>query len=146
MDKEIKKDVIKKAFDFVNSLGVERNWDEDKEHENGNYFNQCSVCSHTFTGHKRRTRCKVCFNASPDRELVKAMTYRGEQWVSVKYRLPEIDQIVLGYFPAGDEGGYKVNTAINRGYDEVSSNYPNSTSSYFIATHWMPLPKPPTEC
>lgn len=38
----------------------ERTWAEDAEHENGNYFNNCSSCGRTFVGHKRRVTCKAC--------------------------------------------------------------------------------------
>lgn len=37
-----------------------KDWPEDASHENGNYFNMCSVCEEQFTGHKRRMICKQC--------------------------------------------------------------------------------------
>ena len=38
----------------------ERSWDEDKNHENGNYFCNCIRCGRQFIGHKRRVVCKSC--------------------------------------------------------------------------------------
>lgn len=37
-----------------------RDWEEDTEHENGNYFNNCIICNQTFLGHKDRMTCKTC--------------------------------------------------------------------------------------
>lgn len=37
-----------------------RNWEEDRELENGNYINTCASCNLLFMGHKRRTTCKAC--------------------------------------------------------------------------------------
>jgi len=36
------------------------NWEEDYEHENGNYINTCIECKLPFKGHKRRVICKMC--------------------------------------------------------------------------------------
>lgn len=41
-------------------MTTQRDWVEDSEHENGHYHCRCMICSHTFTGHKRRVLCKVC--------------------------------------------------------------------------------------
>ena len=38
----------------------ERDWVEDFPHENGNYTNKCVQCGELFSGHKRRTTCKLC--------------------------------------------------------------------------------------
>lgn len=35
-------------------------WQEDLEHENGDYQNRCIECGDTFFGHKRRMICKKC--------------------------------------------------------------------------------------
>ncbi|MEO1830003.1 MAG: hypothetical protein ABGX82_14425 [Pseudomonas sp.] len=43
---------------------VERNWPEDAEHENGEYFCRCAHCGNQFIGHKRRVVCKAC-SAAP---------------------------------------------------------------------------------
>ena len=37
-----------------------RDWKEDFQHDNGQYFNTCRGCRHTFIGHKRRMICKKC--------------------------------------------------------------------------------------
>jgi hypothetical protein len=49
-------------IDFKNlqTRRAERDWPEDSSHENGNYLCHCSACQHDFTGHKRRTLCRVC--------------------------------------------------------------------------------------
>lgn len=41
-------------------------WTEDFEYENGQYFNQCCVCSQVFVGHKRRATCKACVRGDRD--------------------------------------------------------------------------------
>ena len=41
-----------------------KDWNEDFEHENGNYFNKCCHCKCDFIGHKRRVICKECYSAS----------------------------------------------------------------------------------
>lgn len=38
----------------------ERSWNEDKDHENGNYFCNCIHCGRQFIGHKWRCICKSC--------------------------------------------------------------------------------------
>ncbi|HSW83499.1 MAG TPA: hypothetical protein VLH12_08495 [Usitatibacter sp.] len=43
-----------------------RDWTEDFEHENGNYYCSCVICGQEFFGHKRRVVCKVC--AAPPAE------------------------------------------------------------------------------
>lgn len=37
-----------------------RSFQEDFQHENGQYFCECSSCKQRFMGHKRRHTCKVC--------------------------------------------------------------------------------------
>lgn len=37
-----------------------RDFPEDRAHENGNYSCLCFRCGNTFIGHKRRVRCKQC--------------------------------------------------------------------------------------
>lgn len=38
----------------------DRDWKEDFNLENGNYYCYCRKCKKTFTGYKRRVICKVC--------------------------------------------------------------------------------------
>lgn len=47
---------------------AERDWPEDKPHENGNYQDRCRSCGHWFTGHKRRVVCRKCVISSPPPE------------------------------------------------------------------------------
>lgn len=35
-------------------------WQEDFEHENGNYTCTCCQCGSEFIGHKRRVICRIC--------------------------------------------------------------------------------------
>lgn len=37
-----------------------RDWKEDFQYDNGQYFKTCRSCRHTFIGHKRRVVCKKC--------------------------------------------------------------------------------------
>lgn len=39
---------------------VERDWQEDFNHENGQYQNVCCHCKLSFIGYKRRPSCKEC--------------------------------------------------------------------------------------
>lgn len=39
---------------------TERDWPEDKSHENGNYHCKCYWCGCMFIWYKRRFACKVC--------------------------------------------------------------------------------------
>lgn len=63
------------------------------------------------------------------------------KWIIVEDRLPE-DEKVIAYFPNGDESGKKISTGTCWGR-KVVSDFPNSTASFFEATHWQPLPSPP---
>lgn len=54
----------------------ERDWEEDFEHENGNYSNRCMECKLYFYGYKRRVICKKC--STPD-------------WVELAKRRPPED-------------------------------------------------------
>lgn len=40
---------------------VTRQWTGDADMENGNYNNRCGVCGETFTGHKYRPTCQICW-------------------------------------------------------------------------------------
>lgn len=46
---------------------INRDWNEDKSHENGNYVCVCCDCGFHFIGHKRRVICKVC--VAPENQL-----------------------------------------------------------------------------
>lgn len=48
------------AMEAVIDLHEKRSWPEDFSHENGNYCCSCVNCGLTFTGHKRRVRCRQC--------------------------------------------------------------------------------------
>ena len=42
------------------STSPAKNWGEDKELENGNYYCLCVLCKEFFIGHKRRVVCREC--------------------------------------------------------------------------------------
>lgn len=48
----------------MSDVTPDRNWHEDKGHENGNYFCRCVHCCQQFVGHKRRVQCKKCHDAA----------------------------------------------------------------------------------
>ncbi len=48
---------------------TDRDWEEDKQFENGNYECVCLKCNKTFTGHKHRMFCKICSNKINKDEL-----------------------------------------------------------------------------
>jgi hypothetical protein len=64
------------------------------------------------------------------------------KWKDINHWEPQHKEIVLGYFPEGNEGGEKVSMARWTG-KKLISNFPNSTAHCFEASHWMELPKPP---
>ena len=64
-------------------------------------------------------------------------------WVAVTEKMPIKNVTVIAYFPDGDESGNKVATAITYNGKDLRSDFPNSTSHCFKATHWLPLPEPP---
>jgi hypothetical protein len=39
-----------------------KDWIEDHQYENGNYWNECSVCRSMFIGYRSRVLCKLCAN------------------------------------------------------------------------------------
>ena len=66
------------------------------------------------------------------------------EWIDIKKQMPENKVVVLGYYPTGDEWGNKVATAITYNGKTLRSDFPNSTAHCFEATHWMPIPEPPS--
>jgi hypothetical protein len=72
--------------------------------------------------------------------------YDGPRWISVEERLPENEQIVIGYTPCD---GYMF-----VGYYREEKNWKQwyivtamRSTKYMTkkVTHWMPLPEPPKE-
>lgn len=72
-----------------------KNWEEDFEHENGNYLNNCCECNQQFLGHKRRVICKECFNDFDPIEMRTGITFhrmdicipRRNNWQSKRGRI-----------------------------------------------------------
>ncbi len=48
---------------------MDRDWSEDCDVKNGNFYNNCAKCEHAFKGHKRRITCKVCDGKRKERDL-----------------------------------------------------------------------------
>ena len=44
-----------------------RDWPEDAEHENGNYYCECCHCGESFVGNKGRVSCRKCVDANAAR-------------------------------------------------------------------------------
>jgi hypothetical protein len=65
------------------------------------------------------------------------------EWIPVGPRLPEEGEIVLGFFPDGDESGETVATAVRYG-NRIYSDAPTSTAHCFVPTHWCYKPQPPS--
>ena len=67
------------------------------------------------------------------------------RWIPVTERLPEEGVVVLAFLPKqGDvEGG--VYAAMLSGLQTLKGTFSTSFGFGFEATHWMPLPAPPTD-
>ena len=67
---------------------------------------------------------------------------KEHEWISVGERLPKDDEDILAYFVADEESRIvPVNYAKGVWFDCVF----NTVIAIENITHWMPLPKPPTE-
>ena len=58
----------------------------------------------------------------------------SDKWISVEDRLPEYDQEILVWYRL-KQLPYDINVAAKRYKDVFNS----------LATHWMPIPEPPSE-
>lgn len=71
-----------------------RDWIEDAGLENGNYYCRCYMCSHVFTGHKRRVVCKEC--DTEDKTMIRTITaiqtYSGAMF---DFLDPDPDTIII---------------------------------------------------
>ena len=64
-----------------------------------------------------------------------------QEWISVKDRLPEYDQVVLCY---KDDRGVRIGKHMPATYADGVVAFKDLVRDYaFGATHWMPLPLPP---
>lgn len=75
-----------------------------------------------------------------------------DKWISVKDRLPEHDQKILGVFDEQGSDWYKYPTTLNllRYHKRDGKEYFKDGSSLHelkkgVVTHWMPIPEPPDE-
>ena len=59
----------KEDYGGIHNLKPAKNWDEDKDQENGNYMNKCIYCKSFFMGHKRRVICKECSKGEPTKDI-----------------------------------------------------------------------------
>ena len=80
-------------------------------------------------------------------EAADALEAREEKWISVKDRLPEIDQIVLVVASGKPQKNITLENAIELAeYDPegwILEMWPEWMEAK--VTHWMPLPEPPEE-
>lgn len=67
-----------------------------------------------------------------------------QEWISVKDRLPEIDQPCLCFKKRNRHTCYQLGTYLGASFSEDCAAF-KSMSHYGCigATHWMPLPQPP---
>ena len=78
------KEEIYLSPDAPESKEVNRDWDEDKSHENGNYVCACGKCGFHFIGHKRRVRCKLCATTTPAKvDIEQAAEARFKEFNSI---------------------------------------------------------------
>jgi hypothetical protein len=64
-----------------------------------------------------------------------------QEWISVKDRLPEYDQVVLCY---KDDRGVRIGKHMPETYADGVVAFKDLARDYvFGATHWTPLPQPP---
>lgn len=76
-----------------------------------------------------------------------------QQWISVKDELPPLNEVILITDGDGVVAGKRVNedrlpyNFIEDDFDKLVDEDETSYNSFFAGavTHWMPLPKPPTE-
>lgn len=70
------------------------------------------------------------------------------KWISVEDRLPESQQMVLGYTPCDGYifvGFYqKVDSPYWKSYWNIITAMRSTRKMTKKVTHWMPLPEPPT--
>ena len=65
-----------------------KNWEEDYQHENGNYVNRCMYCKELFFGHKRRVVCRECQEQqSEPRGEPEIIDEEIEKWARAEGRL-----------------------------------------------------------
>lgn len=67
----------------------------------------------------------------------------GEQWISVKDRLPEKDEKCI-FFATGNEEAYIGKYAYTGKHGAVKfEKISGRRTVLYTASHWMPLPEPP---
>ena len=71
-------------FNNKNSL---RDWEDDFQYENGNYFHKCDICGKEFIGHKRRVVCKVCA-----KEKIEITKSEYERLISIERKYYKLDK------------------------------------------------------
>lgn len=67
------------------SQNTARDYPEDSQHENGNYFCVCLTCHQQFIGYKRRVTCKLCADGhtAEDEPIITGIRHLGAQDNSV---------------------------------------------------------------
>ena len=87
---------------------------------------------------KTKGKCAYCLVMA---EQMIAHGVTVQNWISVKDRLPECDQVVLCYKA---DRGVRTGKHLAATYADGVSAFKDCCRDYaFGATHWMPLPQPP---
>lgn len=70
---------------------LERSWQRDFTHENGNYINTCIRCESPFAGHKRRVICAKCAKPLPWYKQKRTIHLWGTLCAEVRIWKPSIE-------------------------------------------------------
>ena len=69
----------------------------------------------------------------------------SDQWISVSERLPKEGVVVLAFLPKQGDVESGVYAAVLSELQTLHGTFSTSFGFGFEATHWMPMPEPPTE-
>ena len=100
----------------------------------------------TMDGCIYQVMCDDCMVESPARDeskgnAIAAWNRRDDGWISVKDKMPEVEQTVLCYLK---DGTYNVLTLSWSGtWDRVEGSGIRHWYGHDCVTHWHPLPAPP---
>jgi hypothetical protein len=78
---------------------LDKNWQEDSSHENGNYCCKCSECNCMFLGHKRRVICKECSNKPAQPTVKESLTVQAQPTEHVMGLLGAACYLIRKYEP-----------------------------------------------
>lgn len=95
------------TWQSVNPPTISRDWEEDFNHENGNYQCICNSCEEYFIGHKRRVTCKICAS-----EFVSQPVNKDQQKAAIQ-EVMKVDEKDGLYEPVNEGEREKVNNPYN---------------------------------